>query len=406
MRVFPAAIAFVFAHLLAAQQSSSPSRPVNSAPSTGIPNGTITSPSTSPFPDPGSSQRPILVSGRVALSDGSPLPEHAKIQRVCNGTPRLEGYTDRKGRFSLDLSHNTEFQDASTSAGLPESISGRTRSQTQGGQSSGENSLWGCELRAELAGYQSDRFPLSSIHYMDNPDIGTLILHPVAKVDGLTVSVVSALAPKDARRAYEKAHDALLKKDPDDAQKNFEKAVEIYPRYSAAWYELGMVNEQRDHFDEARKDYQQAIANEPKFLQPYARLGWLWVRDSKWQELAEETDQWLKLDPANSPDAYYLSSVANLQLQHFDAAEQKSREAIKLDPAGKNPRAHYVLGLALAQQHKYSDSADSLRMFLMASPEAKDGDVVRQQLAQVETAAKDLPQKDSSHKEPPAAAQP
>ena len=45
---------------------------------------------------------------------------------------------------------------------------------------------------------------LSNIHYMDNPDIGTIILHRLGKVDGLTVSVVSALAPKDARKAYEK----------------------------------------------------------------------------------------------------------------------------------------------------------------------------------------------------------
>jgi tetratricopeptide (TPR) repeat protein len=201
--------------------------------------------------------------------------------------------------------------------------------------------------------------------------------------------VTSALAPKDARKAYQKAHEALLKKNPDDAQKDYEKAVEIYPKYSSAWYELGALNEQRDHFEEARNDYQQAIASEPKFLKPYTRLSWLWLRDSKWQELAEVTDQWLKLDPADSPDAYYLSSVANLQLQNFDVAEQKAREAIKLDTAKKNPRTYYVLGLALAQQRKFSDSADSLRTFLMESPEAKDGDVIRRQLAQVEAAAKD-----------------
>jgi hypothetical protein len=385
-------LAFFFTCAAVAQQPVGTSRSTTGAPTGGATSRSGNTSSTSPFPDASTGQRPIFISGKVVLSDGSPLPDHAKIERVCNGSPRLEGYTDRKGRFSIEIGHSIEMPDASAANSIPDTITGmrgRTPS-TQGG--SVDRSLWGCELRASLAGYRSDLFSLSTVQYMDNPDIGTLLLHPVAKVDGLTISVTSALAPKDARKAYEKAHEALQKKNPDEAQKNFEKAVELYPKYSSAWYELGALNEQRDHFDEARKDYQQAIAAEPKFLQPYGRLAWLTLRDSKWQELADETDQWLKLDPSNSADAYYLSSVANLQLQHFDVAEKNAREAIKLDTAGKNARTHYVLGLTLAQQHKFADSADSLREFLMASPEAKDADVVRQQLSQVEEAARQKPQ--------------
>jgi len=347
---------------------------------------------TLPFPDSSTGPRPIFISGKVVLSDGSPLPDRARIERVCSGSPKLEGYTDRKGRFNIEVGHSLEMPDASDANGIPDTmpgIRGRTPSSRTGGL---DRFLGGCDLRASLPGYLSDLFSLATIRYMDNPDIGTLLLHPVAKVDGVTISVTSALAPKDARKAYEKAHEALLKKNPDEAQKNFERAVEIYPKYSSAWYELGALNEQRDHFEEARKDYQQSIAAEPKFLQPYGRLAWLWLRDSKWQELADETGQWLKLDPSSSAEAYYLNSAANLQLQHFDVAEKSAREAIKLDKTGKNARAHYVLGLALAQQHKYADAADSLRDFLMASPEAADADVVRKQLSQVEAAAQQPPQ--------------
>ncbi len=349
---------------------------------------TGTSGNTSPFPDASVGPRPIFISGKVALSDGSPLPDRAKIERVCNGAPKLEGYTDRKGRFNIEIGHSLEAPDASAANGIPEAMQNRTQSSRTG---SGDRALWGCDLRASLPGYRSDVFSMATVQYLDNPDIGTLLLHPLAKMDGLTISVTSALAPKDARKAYEKAHEALLRKNPDEAQKDFEKAVEIYPKYSSAWYDLGVLNEQRDHFEEARKDYQQSIAAEPKFLQPYGRLGWLWLRESKWQELNEETSQWLKLDPANSPEAYYLNSAANLQLQHFEVAEKSARAALKLDTAGKQPRAHYVLGLALAQQHKYADAADALRDFLLAAPEAQDADEIRQQLAQVEAAAK-LPQ--------------
>ena len=358
---------------------ASPGRPTNS------PNN------NSPFPDiNGSGQRPIFISGKVVLSDGTPLPDRVKIERVCNGTPRVETYTDRKGRFSFELGRNLEMQDASSSSsfgdGFPGARPGSGSSQLGGGM---ERSLWGCELRAALAGYRSDQLSLSNIHYMDNPEVGTIILHALGKVDGLTISVTSALAPKDARKAYDKGMEAVAKKNPDEAQKNFEKAVGLYPKFSAAWFELGRVHEQRDHSEEARKAYQQAVAAEPKFLQPYERLSWLALRDSQWEELNRWTDQLLRLDPLNSAESYYLSSVANLQLQHYDVAEKNAREAIKLDPARKNMRTHYVLGLVLAQEQQFAASADSLREFLNASPDAKDADFVRKQLSEVEEAARE-----------------
>jgi tetratricopeptide (TPR) repeat protein len=252
-----------------------------------------------------------------------------------------------------------------------------------------ERDLWGCELKADLPGFQSDAVPLSNIHYMDNPDVGTIILHRLGKVDGLTISVVSALAPKDARKAYEKGQAAAGKHNWDEAQKDFEKAVEIYPKYSVAWFDLGRLQEENGHFDDARKAYNQAIAVEPKYIQPFERLSWLALRESKWQELVDRTDQWLRLDPLNSADVYYLSSLGNLQTQHIDTAEKNAREAIRLDPAKKNMRTRYILGLALAQKQDFVGAAAAVREYLAtANPEAKETEVIRKQLAQIDDAAK------------------
>jgi Flp pilus assembly protein TadD len=394
MRSFEiAALILLAASVAAAQKAGSPATTTSPSPTAGPSAGRTTNTpnnNTSPFPDTtGLGQRPIFISGKVVLSDGTPLPDRVKIERVCNGTPRVETYTDRKGRFSFEVGRSLEMQDASSSSSLPEGFGG-IRSNSPASQMGGqERSLWGCELRAALPGYRSDQLSLSNIHYMDNPDVGTIILHALGKVDGLTISVTSALAPKDARKAYEKGMEAASKKNPDEAQKNFEKAVGLYPKYSAAWFELGRVHEQRDHFEEAQKAYQQAIAAEPKYIQPYERLSWLALRDSKWEELGKWTDELLRLDPLNNAESYYLSSIANLQLHHYDVAEKNAREAIKLDPARKNMRTHYVLGLALAQEQQFTASAESLREFLNASPDAKDADLVRKQLSQVEEAARE-----------------
>jgi tetratricopeptide (TPR) repeat protein len=306
----------------------------------------------------------------------------------------VEGRTDRKGRFSFELGRSLEFQDASSNGqdglGIGGGGFGGQRGPGFGSSSSvRERDLFGCELRASLPGYRSDSVTLANIHYMDNPDIGTIILHPIAKVDGLTVSATTALAPKDARKAYEKGLEAAGKKNPDEAQKNFEKAVALYPKYAAAWFALGQINEQREHAEEARKAYEQSIASDSKFVPPYERLSFMALKESKWQDLADTTNRMLQLNPYDYPSAYYLSGVANLQLQHLDVAEKSAREAIRLDPLKKNARAHYVLGLILAQKQEFTTSAASLHTFLDADPNAPDVDFVRKQLEQVEAAAKE-----------------
>src|SRR5579864_9220243 len=65
--------------------------------------------------------QPIFLSGRVMVDDGTPPPSRVAIQRLCGTTPRIEGYNDSRGYFSIQLGANTSeaLQDASTS-GFPD----------------------------------------------------------------------------------------------------------------------------------------------------------------------------------------------------------------------------------------------------------------------------------------------
>jgi tetratricopeptide (TPR) repeat protein len=351
--------------------------------------------------------RPIFLTGAVVMGDGTPA-ESVKIERMCNGNTRTEGYTDRKGRFNLELGRASEFQDASMNGTSPFGASSQDPFQTAqtsfGGQSGmTERDLWNCEIRASLAGYRSDSVSLAGRRALDNPEIGTLVLRKLgSNVQGLTVSATSALAPKDAKKSLEKAMDAMKKRNPDEAQAQLEKAVAAYPKYATAWLELGKLQEQRDHATEAQKAYEQAIAADSKFLPPYDRLAAMALKASQWETLANLTDQILKLDPFSSPDAYYMNSIANLQLKHFDVSEKQATEAIKLDPLKKNMRAYYILGLAQASQAKYVASAASLKVVIGAAPSGVDLDVVRKQLTQVEAAAQQATSRDGAIQETPS----
>jgi tetratricopeptide (TPR) repeat protein len=333
---------------------------------------------------PASIAHPIALTGKVTLDDGSVPSEPVKIERVCLGRVHAEGFTDGKGRFSVTIG-----QDADTMADASEIP---TRSQMGGlnplgGGGARDTQIQNCDLRAELAGYRSDAISLANHRYLDSPDLGTIVLHRVSNVEGLTISATSALAPKDARKAYEKGLDAVRKNKPDEAQKEFQRAVEIYSKYAAAWFELGRVYESRDHSDQALESYKESIAADSNYINPYERIYEIDANEGKWQEVADTSDKVLRLNPYDFPRAYYFNAFANMQLKKLDAAEKSAREAVKLDMAHQNPRSWYVLGIILANKQDFAAAAGFLREYLQYEPDPKDSDKIRQQLADIEKEA-------------------
>src|SRR5215469_4758523 len=68
--------------------------PTNPGPGTNLPNR---------LPNPDMGSRPMFLSGKVVVDDGTPLTDAAIIQTICRGNIRDEGYTDSKGAFSVQL---------------------------------------------------------------------------------------------------------------------------------------------------------------------------------------------------------------------------------------------------------------------------------------------------------------
>ena len=186
--------------------------------------------------------RPIYISGKVALPDGAAVLQVA-IERVCGGMAKTVAYTDSKGHFSFQWGDGNMIVTDASDAG-----SGRTHGTGSGGfgssQSAGGasalasdpfgNRMMNCELRANAPGFTSDTVDLFNRRTADNPDIGILVLHRIAGVEGSSISVTSMMAPKDAKKAYERGLQSLLKNKLDDAAKDFEKAVAVYPAYAEA----------------------------------------------------------------------------------------------------------------------------------------------------------------------------
>lgn len=376
-----------------APSTPSPTAPTPNVPGTNrptIPNYPTQDPTqrrqTEQFPE---MQRPMFLSGKVVLDDGTPPPDFVTIERVCNGVVRPEGQTDGKGRFSFELGRNNAvFMDASTSSPDFPGMGGSS-SRTSGmpnNMGMRERDLMGCELRASLPGFRSDVINLTGRKFMDNPDVGTIVLHRLGNVEGLTISATSLAAPKEAKKAFDKGREAAKKNKLADAQKNLEKAVELYPKYAVAWYELGMVRDQQKDAEGARKAYAEALAADSKFISPYEGIAQMAVRDNNWQEVADVTDRMIRMNPVDFPRAYFYNAVAKLNLKKLDEAEKSATRLLEMDPQHRIAKGEHVMGVILAQKSDYEGAAKHIRNFIQFAAPGTDLELAKKQLDQLEKA--------------------
>jgi tetratricopeptide (TPR) repeat protein len=369
-------------------------------PSTGGSPGSVTggaAPNISGRPSgpvPGSLNGSIYLIGNVLLDDGTPPPDPVTIERVCNGSPRAQAYTDRKGQFSFQVGQTSGVtQDASEDAsGFPGATHSATSiasvaSPRQQQPDAPDMQLANCDLRAVLSGFRSDTVSLGVRRLMDDPNVGTIVLHRLANVEGSAVSLTSLQAPKEARRAYDRALEFLRKNKLPEARKEFQRAVDLYPNFAVAWYELGRIQEQNQNLEQARKSFAKSMTADAKFISPYLKLAELEAQAENWAALADTTSRLLKLDAVDYPMAYYYDASANLKLGRFDAAEKSARAGIKLDTPHRYPRLEPLLATLLARKKDYAGAAAHLRTYLLLTPEAEDAARIKKELAELERLA-------------------
>jgi tetratricopeptide (TPR) repeat protein len=324
----------------------------------------------------------IFLSGKVALDDGTPLTEAAAIQMICRGRRRTEAYTDTRGNFGFQFGGRAQANVAGVGDASTSSADMMSTPHTQ-------QSLQECELQAVLPGFTSELVELSSrissfeSNDIGQIDIGKIVLHRMEHVQGFTISVTSALAPNDARKAFEKGREQEKKDKWDEAQQFLEKAVQIYPKYAVAWYELGRVQARKKDAAAARHSFTQALEADPQYASPYMGLAQFAVLEQKWQELTDITGKLLALNPVSFPEAWLYNSVGNYYIQNLEAAEKSARQVLKLDDEHHLPKAEYLLGMILLQKHDYPGATEHMQRYLSMAKDAAELEEGKKQLAEI-----------------------
>jgi tetratricopeptide (TPR) repeat protein len=305
--------------------------------------------------------------GKLAL-EGETLPWQPLLVSVdCKGSVVNSTQTDLQGRFVITFKETHETPSAPTDA-----------------QRQMETQYEGCTVHGSVAGFRSSAVTITVHSLRDDPNLGTITLSPEERSNGTELSTTSRLAPSNAMKAFEKAREQWISRDPDGAEKNLKKAVQLYPTFAQAWLQLGKIQEASQP-QAARDSFSKAMAADPKFILPYEQLAALAVQGEKWQEAVDNTSHALELDPAGTPQLWYYDALARFQLGKTEEANVSASKSLAVDPRHSVPNTEQLLAVILARKADYAGALQHLKNTLTYLPAGSQADLVKQQIAQLET---------------------
>lgn len=335
----------------------------------------------------------LFLQGRVATTDGTTLPNDVVVERICNAKVRQQVHATSRGDFSMQL--GSKFDSILDASGEGPSQSALSNKNSDLGIPRRE--LANCELRASISGFSSSVVNLVDLDGMASINVGAIVVQRREKVEGLTLSASAYKAPKNAISAYEKGLEAAKKNKLAEAQKYFGKAVEIYPAYTNAWFQLGTVLQKEQQKDGARSAFTQATTSDSRFLPPYLSLAIMAFEAENWREVLSFTDHIVDLDPlhhapgyvldldsSDYAEAYFYNAVANYRLKKFEEAEKSGLKAEHIDMLTHFPQVHLLMAEIYARKNNYDMAVIETRTYLELTPQAKNTEQVRERLAKLE----------------------
>jgi tetratricopeptide (TPR) repeat protein len=196
------------------------------------------------------------------------------------------------------------------------------------------------------------------------------------------VSVADLKVPEAAARQFDKAVGLIAKEDFQKAIHFLRKALSIYPRYAAAYNNLGVVYARLGQPAEERSALLKAVELNDHFAAAYANLGRLAIKQGNYRDAERWLGQATTADPA---DAQVLIMLANIQLinQHYQDALSNCRK-LHATQADSHALAHYIAGRALALENHPAEAVSELETFLKEDPSGARVDAARREITQLQ----------------------
>ena len=138
----------------------------------------------------------------------------------------------------------------------------------------------------------------------------------------------------------------------DEAVAEFQKALALDPKYTAAHLNLGYAYDRQGRPEEAMSQYQKIIALEPGNLFAHNNLGVLYDKKGLYTEAIKEFEQVIQIDPTNATARENLENAKRSKGIVQEREERFAQAKKEVEARPDDPRAAYNLGRIFASYGK------------------------------------------------------
>jgi Tfp pilus assembly protein PilF len=203
---------------------------------------------------------------------------------------------------------------------------------------------------------------------------------------GALVSSRQLSIPGKALRKLAEARERLTRRQKARAVVSLKQAVEVAPRFSAAWNMLGVISYQDRDFSNAEEYFQRAVDTDPQSFEAIVNLGGAQLSTGKLVE-ALANNQRAQTARPQDPLANAQLGLSYFQLGDNDHAEPYLVKAKRIDPAHFTRPQLYLAQIYLARGD-VNLATSELRDFIRRYPDAPEAESLREKLNELDGKAR------------------
>lgn len=213
----------------------------------------------------GSPMTTATIQGQVTLPDGSPVPRvYLRLEPEGAGGMVKSATTDSGGNFSFS------------------------------GASTGDN----YNITGAVEGYR----PISKLVMLTGDmTYVNITLEPLPGTNtggGVAKKMGAGISPK-AQEEFAKGLESMDRGRTSDAEKQFENAVKLDPKFAAAYLRLSMIYAEQKHFPQAEDTIHRAIAIDKDSPDNYAFSGYLYMEEKQPVKAEQSFEKSVRMAPKN-----------------------------------------------------------------------------------------------------------
>ncbi len=205
--------------------------------------------------------------------------------------------------------------------------------------------------------------------------------NPSAGTKAGVINAALAGVPKPAAVLYENALESLRAGDAQKAVDQLQRAVALYPQFSLALNELGVIYQELGQIDKAVEALRAAVIAAPEVFEIRLNLGLVLLKSKQFSDAEAELRQAIKLKDS-STFAHLQRGKVLIQLRQYTEAEKELQRVIQI--GGSDVAVGYrFLGALYNERGEDQLAIEALEKYLSLEPKAKDATAVRDIIKQL-----------------------